>query len=888
MASVIGALGAVAYDIIANDQTGAGITSSRAGLMTLGAAFTRVGIAATEMSHQVQDAFLDFDTAMTEVKALGGLTTDEFNSMRDAAFDLSSTMPITATDFANAMYLMVSVGYDYQTMMATIPEAAQLAVAGSMQMAEATNAIINVMGAYGEETYTAAEITKVFANAVGVGKYEMTDFMTEIMKNIGVASQLGISFSDLAAYNVALQNSFTNAEEAGTSFNRMLIQLTDPNTVETLKSMGISVTDSGGKFRDLTDILADLKTALSLVTDDAERMGIVTDLFGTYGQRAAFALMDQVDASNDASVAYAMFSLQVAEVTDEITKLTDANESLTDSLKRGDLQMESLQLSRRQAVVDLEKLTSGQRDANMSQEEYSIRLERAKLRIREIDQQIADLTKTQEKNREELKNNQEKISDYNDEISGLESSLRGVADNANDANAEIRDQGDAAAGASGKLVDLKDKMKDLNLEEEQLATKLGSVHSQIAIANNKADEAKIAFGEAMAPAMIITSDATKGLADVLIGLPEPLQAVGGMGLYAAQGLQAVGPALMGIAALKMLGLGGILTSISGALASIPGAISGLLAGMSTDIAAGGMAAGGSLAAAIGAGAVLGLAGVWVLLKTGILSGISDLGRSIESSPIGSVIMDALKIVLAPIGSIGAAIIALVQGDFARIPELMVQPFQQAGEAVGRLGASVVGLVRSFSGIGAIAGYAGSAFAGIGGAFNAMAGQVQGVFSQMFSAIRGMIGSVAGGFYNAGANIITSMVNGIVAAAGGIVTAIANALNRVRALFPFSPAKEGPLAETPNWGTWMSQGMEKAGPEAAKSASENLAAPVASAAGGAGGGSWGGAGGSVNIAAGAIVINGAGSNAEEIANQVIQKISQQMASKRQQKGYRTST
>jgi hypothetical protein len=224
---------------------------------------------------------------------------------------------------------------------------------------------------------------------------------------------------------------------------------------------------------------------------------------------------------------------------------------------------------------------------------------------------------------------------------------------------------------------------------------------------------------------------------------------------------------------------------------------------------------------------------------------------------------------------------------------MVQPFQQAGEAIGRMSGAVVGLISSFSNIGAIAGYAGSAFAGIGGAFNAMAGQVRGVFSQLMSAIQGLINSTAAGFRAAGMNIITSIVNGIVAAAGGIVTAIANALNRVRALFPFSPAKEGPLAETPNWGTWMSQGMEKAGPEAAKSASENLAAPVASAAapasaGGAGGPGGSGGGGSVNIAAGAIVINGAGQNAEEIANQVIAKIGQQMAGKRQQMGYRTTT
>ena len=343
---------------------------------------------------------------------------------------------------------------------------------------------------------------------------------------------------------------------------------------------------------------------------------------------------------------------------------------------------------------------------------------------------------------------------------------------------------------------------------------------------------------------------------------------------------------------------------------------GVISGMGSELASVGAGLGGSLAAGVAGGLALGLAGVWVLVKTGIMSGISDLGRAIESSPLGSVVMDALKIVLAPIGSLGAGIIALVQGDFARIPEVMIAPFEQAGEAITRnieriqfafsgigtvvtggvqaLGGAVNSMVQSFAGMGAIGGYASAAFGNIGGAFNAMAGQVRGVFSQMFSGILGMINSTAAGFRAAGMNIITSIVNGIVAASGGIVTAIASALNQVRALFPFSPAKEGPLAETPNWGTWMSQGMEKAGPEAAKSATENLAAPVASVAspasagGGAGGPGGSGGSGSVNIAAGAIVINGAGQNAEEIANQVIAKLGQAMAGKRQQMGYRTTT
>lgn len=139
--------------------------------VAVGASMTAIGISAKLMADNVNQAYLSFESSMTEVKALGGLTETEFEAMRTAALDLSTQFPIAATDVADAMYLMISVGYEYQDMMATIPDAAALATAGSMSMAEATNSLINVMGIYGDKAGSAAEISKIFANAVGVGKY---------------------------------------------------------------------------------------------------------------------------------------------------------------------------------------------------------------------------------------------------------------------------------------------------------------------------------------------------------------------------------------------------------------------------------------------------------------------------------------------------------------------------------------------------------------------------------------------------------------------------------------------------------------------------------------------------------------------------------------------
>lgn len=336
------------------------------------------------------------------------------------------------------------------------------------------------------------------------------------------------------------------------------------------------------------------------------------------------------------------------------------------------------------------------------------------------------------------------------------------------------------------------------------------------------------------------------------------------------------------------------TLVPSLTAGITTALSGLAASLSSALTTAGTAIAGSLVAAIAAGVVLGLAGVWVLLKTGVLDALAGLGDAISESDIGEVIMDALKIVLAPIGSIGAAIIDIVKGDFASIPDDMAEPFKQADDAIRRyldgmrytVDGGISAIASGFGGLGAslsgasgtLSAFAVSAFGGIAGAFQGMSGQIQGVFSQMMAAIQTAITSTAGGFFNAGQNIITSMANGIIAAFNAVKQPITEFFNWIANLIPHSPAKEGPLSQPPNWGSYLTQGMSGAEGQV-KSGATSMVQAAADGISGTmakpatpGSVSTGAGGDTITIAAGAIVINGAGQNAKEIADMVIKQFS----------------
>ncbi len=263
-----------------------------------GAVLTGIGVSAKLMADDINKAFLGFDRAMTEVRGLG-VVGEEFDALRQKALDLSKTVPIAADDIANAMYLMVSVGWDYNEMMTAIDPATQLAVAGSVELSEATNALINAMAAYSDEGLTAAQASEIFAKGVGVGKWELQDFLNEMMNNINVAASLGISFQELAGYNVALQNAFTDSSTAGTALRGVLVNLTETKTLDMLEEMGIQVKDNTGNFRGLGNIMQDLNKYFERHAGTVDKNNKLGELFGQRSINAALALMREASAAGE-------------------------------------------------------------------------------------------------------------------------------------------------------------------------------------------------------------------------------------------------------------------------------------------------------------------------------------------------------------------------------------------------------------------------------------------------------------------------------------------------------------------------------------------------------------------------------------------------------------
>lgn len=284
-----------------------------------------------------------------------------------------------------------------------------------------------------------------------------------------------------------------------------------------------------------------------------------------------------------------------------------------------------------------------------------------------------------------------------------------------------------------------------------------------------------------------------------------------------------------------------------ALGTISAGISGFISGAAAELSAAGATIAGSMVAGVAGGIALGLAGVWVLLQTGVLQAFDDLGRWIESSPIGNTIMTALQVVLAPIGSLGAGIIELVKGNFSGIGDAMAAPMSVMLSHIQ------------------------NAFTGIGAAFGAMAGQLYGVFEQLMAAISTLIESSLGGFYNLGANIIVSMVNGIMAASGSLAGSVVGAAGGV-AQTAVDTVKSIPVVGGIAGALGFAEGGVVPGPVGAPVPAIVHGGETVIPVGGSG------AGDTFNI-----TVNGGSDNADTIARTVMSMIQAEQTSKRKQRG-----
>ena len=231
---------------------------------------------------------MDFDTTMTRMQTLVGLTADEIATLRPEIIKTASEYGKSAQEAAEAMYFITSSGIKGEAAMAALEQSLLASALGMGETQVIADMLTSAMNAYGPEALNAAKATDFLIAAIREGKAEPDALAGAMSRVLPVASNMGVEFEQVAAAFAALSTSGTNADEAATQLRGILGALLKPGKAaeKQLKEMGLS---SEG----LRKVLKDKGLLALLSTLRTEFKGNGSAIAGVFGNvRALTGILD--------------------------------------------------------------------------------------------------------------------------------------------------------------------------------------------------------------------------------------------------------------------------------------------------------------------------------------------------------------------------------------------------------------------------------------------------------------------------------------------------------------------------------------------------------------------------------------------------------------------
>lgn len=304
-------------------------------LMKIGAvAWGALSAGAIKFATDAIQTGMGFDNAMSQVAATMGTTVDQIQQLRDFAQEMGATTKFTATEAAEALNYMALAGYDAEKSMSMLPTVLNLASAGAMDLARASDMVTDAESALGlttEETVAMVDQMAKTASKSNTSVEQLGDAMLTIG---GTANFMAGGTDRLATVLGILADNGIKGSEAGTHLRNMLLKLSAPTDAgaKMIQALGLEIYDASGNMRDMQDIILDLGAAMDGMTDQ-DKINIISELFNARDVAAVNALLNtSVDRWNELGAAIkdskgaadAMAETQIGNLTGDITIMKSA------------------------------------------------------------------------------------------------------------------------------------------------------------------------------------------------------------------------------------------------------------------------------------------------------------------------------------------------------------------------------------------------------------------------------------------------------------------------------------------------------------------------------------------------------------------------------------
>lgn len=255
-------------------------------------AISAAATATTAFAATAVKSGMEFDTAMSQVAATMGKTVDEITELRDFAQEMGRTTAFSATQAAEALNYMALAGYDAETAMKTLPTVLDLAAAGGIDLAYASDMITDTQSALGLSLDETITLVDQMAKASSKSNTSVQQLGEALLTVGGTAKNMAGGTNEMATVLGVLADNGIKGTEGGTHLRNMILRLSAPTEkgAKVLDELGVAIFNAEGEMRSFADIFPELNAAMSDMTDEEKTLAI-SELFNLTDLSAANALL---------------------------------------------------------------------------------------------------------------------------------------------------------------------------------------------------------------------------------------------------------------------------------------------------------------------------------------------------------------------------------------------------------------------------------------------------------------------------------------------------------------------------------------------------------------------------------------------------------------------
>lgn len=315
----------------------------------------------------------DFESSMSQVAATMGFTVAELNDksseasktmeqLSEFAQEMGKTTAFSASEAADALNYMALAGYDAETSMEMLPTVLNLAAAGGIELASASDMVTDAQSALGLTLDETATMVDQMAAAASNGNTSVAQ-LGEAMLQIGAtAANMTGGTQELSTALTVLADNGIKGAEGGTKLRNIILSLQDAakDGAVDFGNFSVSVYDSEGNLRGVTDIMQDLQSNLEGMNQESKD-AIISGVFNKQDLAAANAMLQTSSEryeelaksiGDSAGAAQQMADVQLDNFQGQLTLLKSALEGV--GIDIGTIIMPYLQkfVEKIQSVVD--------------------------------------------------------------------------------------------------------------------------------------------------------------------------------------------------------------------------------------------------------------------------------------------------------------------------------------------------------------------------------------------------------------------------------------------------------------------------------------------------------------------------------------------------------